>query len=63
MYRFSDEVVAKSGQVFENVQRAVYFNQKTKGVDRKSNIMKKAIEEKVPRALSELLPKDEVNAS
>ena len=63
MYRFSDEVVAKSGQVFENVQRAVYFNQKTKAVDRKSNIMKKAIEETVPRALSELLPEDEVNAS
>ena len=31
-YRFSDKIV-KSGQVIENLQRAVYFNQRTKGVD------------------------------
>ena len=33
-YRFSGKVFAKSGQVFGNVQRAVDFNQRNKGVDR-----------------------------
>ena len=39
-YRFSGKVIAKSGQVFGNVQRAVDFNQKNKGVDRKPSIAK-----------------------
>ena len=33
-YRFSGKVFARSGQVFDNVQRAVDFNQRNKGVDR-----------------------------
>ena len=33
-YRFSGKVIAKSGQVFDNVQRAVNFNHRNKGVDR-----------------------------
>ena len=32
-YRFTGKVIAKSGQVFDNVQRAVDFNQRNKGVD------------------------------
>ena len=28
--RFGETVVARSGQVFDNVQRAIYFNQKTR---------------------------------
>ena len=31
-YRFSGTVIAKSGQVFDNVQRAVDFNRGNKGV-------------------------------
>ena len=40
-YRFSGKVVAKSGQVFDNVQRAVDFNQRNKGMDRMPSITKK----------------------
>ena len=42
-YRFSGKVVAKSGQVFDNVQRAIDFNQKNKGVDRMPSIAKKRL--------------------
>ena len=40
-YRFSGKVIAKSGQVFENVQRAVDFNHRNKWVDRVTSIAKK----------------------
>ena len=39
-YRFSGKVIAKSGQVFDNVQRAVDFNHRNKGVDRMPSIAK-----------------------
>ena len=42
-YRFSGKVIAKSGQVFYNVQRAVDFNQRNKGVDRMPSIAKKRL--------------------
>ena len=42
-YRFSGKVIAKSGQVFGNVQRAVDFNQRNKGVDRMPSIAKKRL--------------------
>ena len=40
-YRFSEKVSVKNEQVFDIVQRAVDFNQRNKGVDRKSSIAKK----------------------
>ena len=40
-YGFSGKVIAKSGQVFDNVQRAVNFIHKNKGVDRMPNFAKK----------------------
>ena len=40
-YRFSGKVIAKSGQVFNNMQRAVDFNHRNKGVDRMPSIAKK----------------------
>ena len=40
-YRFSGKVIAKSGQVFNNVQRAVDFNHRNRGVDRMPSIAKK----------------------
>ena len=40
-YQFSGKVIAKSGQVFDNVQRAVDFNHRNKGVDRMPSFAKK----------------------
>ena len=42
-YRFSGKVIAKIGQVFDNVQRGVDFNQRNKGVDRMPSIAKKRL--------------------
>ena len=42
-YRFSGKVIAKSGQVFDNVQRAVDFSHRNKGVDRMPSIAKKRL--------------------
>ena len=42
-YRFSGKVIAKCGQVFDNVQRAVDFNHRNKGVDRMPSIAKKRL--------------------
>ena len=43
LYRFSGKVIAKSGQVFDNVQRAVDFNQRNKGMDRMPSTAKKRL--------------------
>ena len=40
-YRFSGNIVVKSGQVFDNVQRISYFYQRNRGVDRMPSIVKK----------------------
>ena len=42
-YRFSGKVFAKSGQVFDNLQRAVDFNQGNKGVERMPSLAKKRL--------------------
>ena len=42
-YRFSGKVITKSGQVFDNVQRAVDFNHRNKGVDRMPSPAKKRL--------------------
>ena len=42
-YQFSGKVIAKSGQVFDNVERAVDFNHRNKGVDRMPRIAKKRL--------------------
>ena len=42
-YRFIGKVIAKIGQVFDNVQRAVVFNHRNKGVDRMPSIAKKRL--------------------
>ena len=43
MYRFSGKVFAKSGQGFDNLQRAVDINQRNKGMDRMPSIAKKRL--------------------
>ena len=42
-YRFSGKVIAKSGQVFDNVQQEVVFNHRKKGVDRMPSSSKKGL--------------------
>ena len=42
-HRFSGKAFAKSGQVFDNVQRAVDFIHRSKGVDRTPSIAKKRL--------------------
>ena len=42
-YHFSGKIVLKSGQLFDNLQRAVHFNQQNRGVDRKPSIAKKRL--------------------
>ena len=42
-YRFSGEIVLKSGQLFDILQRAVHFNQQNRGVDRMPSIAKKGL--------------------
>ena len=42
-YGFSDKIVIKSGQIFDNLQRAVHFNQQNRGVDRMPSIAKKRL--------------------
>ena len=41
-YRFSGKVIVKSGNVFDNVQRAISFNQRNR-VDKMPNITKKRL--------------------
>ena len=62
-HRFSRKIVAKTGQMFDNEERAVYFNQRTKGVDRIPSIVKEVLEEKVPKAFTELFRKNKINAN
>ena len=42
-YRFSGKIIAKSGQVFDKMQRTVDFNHRNKGVDRIPSIAKKRL--------------------
>ena len=42
-YRFSGKFIAKSGQVFDNVQWLVEFNHRNMGVDRLPSIAKKRL--------------------
>ena len=57
-YRFSGRMVAKSGQLCDNKQRAVRFNNQNRGVDRMPSIVKKTIMRKKSKKNVELLPKD-----
>ena len=62
-YRFSGKVIAKSGKVFDNVQRAVRFNHRNKGVDRMPSIAKmRLLRKKYTKHFVQLLSKDKNNA-
>ena len=62
-YRFSGKVIAKSGQVFDNVQRAVDFNQHKQGSGQNAEHCKKeTLEEKVQKVFGQLVSEDKNNA-
>ena len=42
-YRFGRKIIAKSRNVIDNVQRAISFNQRNRGVDKKPSIAKKRL--------------------
>ena len=42
-YRFIGKIVIKSGQIFDNLQRAVHFNHQNRGVERMPSIAKKRL--------------------
>ena len=42
-YRFSGKIIANSGNVFDNVQKAISFNQRNTGVDKMPSIAKKRL--------------------
>ena len=42
-YRFNGDIFDRSGQVFDNMERAVYFNRKNKPVDRMPSIARKKV--------------------
>ena len=48
-YRFSGKIVVRSGQLFDNLQRAVHFNQQNRGVDRMPSIAKNKLLRKKSR--------------
>ena len=43
MYRSSGKIVVKSGQLFDNLQRSVQFNQQNRGVGRMPSIARKRL--------------------
>ena len=51
-YRFKGEIVVKSGQLFDKLQRAVHFNQQNRGVDRMPQ--KRLLSKKYQKHLSSL---------
>ena len=62
-YRLSVKIVPKSGTVFDNVQRAVDFNHRNKGVDRMPSIAKKRLlRKKYKKTFVQLLSKNKNNA-
>ena len=61
--RYIRKNVAKSGQLFQKVQKAVYVNQQNRGLSRMRSIAKRRkLEEKVQKAPVELFPKNEIDA-
>ena len=56
-YRLTGKKFANSGQLFDNVQRAVDFNHRNKGVDRMPSIAKKDSQRKSSKSIYSALSK------
>ena len=62
-YRIKGKSEANIQQVFDNVQRAVYFNRRKRGLNKMRSYAKKEhLEKKVQKVVFELLPKNKINA-
>ena len=59
-YRFSGKFDLRSG-LFNNLQRAVHFNQQNRRMDRMPSIAKKRLLRKIQKTFVELLPKDPIS--
>ena len=60
-HRFSEKFVAKSGQVFYNVPRTAWINQRIEGVDRMLSITEKKLlspEQKIHKPITVLFPNE-----
>ena len=63
-YRFSGKIVVKSGQLFDNLQKAVHSNQQNRRLDRMpSNAKKRLLRKKHKKTIVELLPKNQIHAN
>ena len=60
-YRFSDKIVVQNGQFFDNLQRAVHFNQQNRIFD--SIAKKRLLRKKYKETFVELLPIDQIDAN
>ena len=61
-YRFDGKIVTKNGQVFDNIERAVRFNQHHKTVEMMPSIAKKRLlRKKIQETLTEFVAKDNFN--
>ena len=56
-YRFSKKIIAKSGIVFDNMQRATSFNQRNRGKDKMRSVAKERLFKKVSTSFSWVLSK------
>ena len=62
-YRFSGKIIAKSGNVFNNVQRAISFNQRNREVDKMPSIAKwRLLRKNFEHDFIECSPKEQINA-
>ena len=62
-YPFRGKSIAESGNVFHNVQRAIFFNQRVSRVDKKPAFVKKeALEKKAQTASYDCSAKEQFNA-
>ena len=57
-YRFSGKIIAKSRNLFDNVQRAISFSHKNRGVDKMPSIAKKTLEKKFKQHFMSALQKN-----
>ena len=60
-YRFDGKIVIKNDQIFDNVERAVQFNQRHKTVERMPSITKKRLLRKKYKTFTEFVAKDKFN--
>ena len=50
-YPFNGKIISKSGKVFDKVQKAIFFNQRNRGMDKMPSIAKKRLVRKMFKLL------------